>query len=128
MPALTQSQMTEALRRLRAGDQDAFHIVMPLAYEELKKLARAHLRREVDARSPQATVLVHEAYLRMAGGGHPVYENRAHFYGIASRLMRQVLVDSARARSAVKRGAALEVPLSELSDWESSPDRSVLAL
>jgi len=120
--------MTEVLRLLRAGDQDAFHVVMPLVYEELKKLARSHLRRESGPAQLQTTALVHETFLKMAGGRHPSYENRAHFYGIASRLMRQVLVDTARARSAAKRGAALEVQLADLPDRAMWPNRSVLAL
>jgi RNA polymerase sigma factor (TIGR02999 family) len=120
--------MTEVLRRLQTGDREALHMVMPLVYEELKKLARAHLRRESGAVALETTVLVHETYLKMAGGQHPSYENRAHFYGIASRLMRQVLVDIARARAAAKRGAALEVPMADLPDHALRPNRSVLAL
>ena len=64
----------------------------------------------------------------MADGRHPAYENRAHFYGIASRLMRQILVDSARARAARKRGAGLEVAVTSLPDRTPEPNRSVLAL
>jgi RNA polymerase sigma-70 factor (ECF subfamily) len=120
--------MTELLRRLQTGDREAMHLVIPMVYDELKKLARSHVRREAHAAPLEATALVHEAFLKMAGGRHPYYENRAHFYGVASRLMRQVLVDAARARSAVKRGAALEVPLADLPDWAPGPDRSVLAL
>jgi RNA polymerase sigma factor (TIGR02999 family) len=120
--------MTEMLRRLQTGDRDALHDVIPLVYDELKRLARAHLRREAGALPLQTTALVHEAFLKMAGGRHPAYENRAHFYGIASRLMRQVLVDTARARAAEKRGAALEVALADVPDWVAQPNRPVLAL
>ena len=77
---------------------------MPLVYDELKKLAAGHLRREGRARPLETTALVHEAFLRLAHGQHPSYENRAHFYGIASRLMRQVLVDHARRVRSEKRG------------------------
>src|SRR5512146_1573821 len=101
---------------------------MPRVYEELKELARAHLRREPHAGPIQTTVLVHEAFLRLAGGHHPPYENRAHFYGIASRLMRQVLVDTARAASAGKRSAMHEVVLADIPDLRRTPDRSILAL
>lgn len=120
--------MTELLRRLQTGDREAMHLVIPMVYEELKKLARSHVRREAHCAPLEATALVHEAFLKMEGGRHPYYENRAHFYGVASRLMRQVLVDAARARAAAKRGAALEVPLANLPDWAPGPDRSVLAL
>jgi RNA polymerase sigma factor (TIGR02999 family) len=120
--------MTELLRKLQTGDSEAMHLTIPMVYEELKKLARSHVRREAHPAPLEATALVHEAFLKMAGGRHPYYENRAHFYGVASRLMRQVLVDTARARAAAKRGAALEVPLANLPDWAPGPDRSVLAL
>jgi len=121
-------QITRMLRRLQAGDQNAMHDVMPLVYDELKKLARAHLRRELGARPLETTALVHEAFLKLAGGRHPSYENRAHFYGIASRLMRQVLVDTARARAAAKRAAAQEVALADVPDLGPRPDRSLLAI
>jgi RNA polymerase sigma-70 factor (ECF subfamily) len=121
-------QITRMLQRLQAGDQDAMHDVMPLVYDELKKLARSHLRRELGAVPLETTALVHEAFLKLAGGRHPSYENRAHFYGIASRLMRQVLVDTARARTAAKRAAAQEVPLADLPDVGPQPDRSLLAI
>jgi RNA polymerase sigma factor (TIGR02999 family) len=86
------------------------------------------LRREVGAVPLETTVLVHEAFLKLARGRHPSYENRAHFYGIAARLMRQVLVDTARSRTAEKRGGAKEVALPDLSDWEPPPNRSLLAM
>jgi RNA polymerase sigma factor (TIGR02999 family) len=99
-----------------------------LVYSELKRLAAAHLRRENNAQPLETTALVHEAFLRMAGGRHPSYENRSHFYGIASRLMRQVLVDAARARSAEKRSAAAEVALTDIPDLGHQPDRALLAM
>lgn len=121
-------QITELLQRLQGGDRDAMSDVIPLVYEELKKLARAHLRREARAVPLETTALVHEAFLKLAGGRHPSYENRAHFYGIASRLMRQVLVDTARSRAAEKRDAAQEVALAEISGWGPQPNRSLLAM
>jgi RNA polymerase sigma-70 factor, ECF subfamily len=121
-------QITRLLQRLRTGDQEAMHDVIPLVYDELKKLARSHLRRELGAVPLETTALVHEAFLKLAGGRHPSYENRAHFYGIASRLMRQVLVDTARARAAAKRAAAKEVPLADVPDLGPKPDRSLLAI
>jgi RNA polymerase sigma factor (TIGR02999 family) len=106
-------QITELLQRVQAGDQEALHTVIPLVYDELKKLAAGHLKREGKARPLETTALVHEAFLRLARGEHPSYENRSHFYGIASRLMRQILVDMARSRSREKRSAMREVRLSE---------------
>jgi RNA polymerase sigma-70 factor, ECF subfamily len=121
-------QITQLLQQLDTGNESALNAVIPLVYDELKKLARSHLRREVGAVPLETTALVHEAFLKLAGGRQPSYENRSHFFGIASRLMRQILVDSARARAAEKRGAAKEVPLAELPDWGFSPNRQLLAM
>src|SRR4051812_6728010 len=120
-------QITRLLQRLQDGDRDAMHVVIPLVYDELKKLARSHLRRELGPVPMQTTALVHEAYLKLAGGRHPSYESRAHFYGIASRLMRQVLVDSARARAAEKRDSAKETSLADVPDRAVRPSRPLLA-
>jgi RNA polymerase sigma-70 factor, ECF subfamily len=121
-------QITQLLQRLQTGDRDALHDVISVVYEELKKLARSHLRREAGAVPLETTALVHEAFLKLAGGRHPSYENRVHFYGIASRLMRQVLVDTARARAAEKRSGVEEVAVAEIPDWGARPSRPVLAL
>src|ERR1700739_215660 len=103
--------ITKLLQSLENGDREAIHAVIPLVYDELKKLARTHLRREIKQVQLETTGLVHEAYIKLAKGSHPLYENRAHFYGIASRLMRQVLVDLARPPMAGKRELMQEVPL-----------------
>src|SRR4051794_11674105 len=121
-------QITKLLQRLEAGDKDALQSIIPLVYEELKKLARSHLRREVKIVRLETTALVHEAFLKLAGGRSPAYENRAHFFGIASRLMRQILVDSARASAAEKRGAGVEVAVAEIPDWGPPPDRQLLTM
>lgn len=120
--------LTKLLHGLQSSDRDAINLVIPLVYQELKKLARARLRSEANGSPLQTTALVHETYLRLARSRHPLYENRAHFYGIASRLMRQVLVDMARAKATEKRGAAPEVALTDVPDRGPEPDRSVLAL
>ena len=96
-------QITELLKRVNSGDSDAFNAVVPLVYQELKRMAAGRLRAELRPGSIETTALVHEAFLKLAVGRHPEYENRTHFFGIASRVMRQVLVDLARARSAQKR-------------------------
>lgn len=121
-------QLTKLLHRLQGGDRDVVHTVMPLVYEELKKLARANLRREARAVPLETTALVHEAFLKLSASRHPYCENRAHFYGIVSRLMRQVLVETARARAAEKRGAALEVALADLPELAPQPNRPLLAM
>lgn len=78
---------------------------MPLVYGELRRMASHHLRRERSDHTLQSTALVHEAYLRLAGQDPPQWQNRAHFFAIAARLMRQILVDHARTRDAAKRGS-----------------------
>jgi RNA polymerase sigma factor (TIGR02999 family) len=87
--------------------------LFPLVYAELRRLADACIRRERPGHTLQATALVHEAYLRLCGGALPDYRDRAHFMGIAGRIMRQILVDYARRRNSQKRGAALQAPLDE---------------
>lgn len=119
-------EITELLQRVHAGDEGAMRSLIPLVYNELKKLASAHLRGEGASRE-ETTVLVHEAFLRMVGSRHPDYENRSHFYGIASRLMRQVLVDMSRARASQKRSAQ-EVKLEEIPDLPEQPNASLLIM
>jgi RNA polymerase sigma factor (TIGR02999 family) len=120
-------QITELLQRVHEGDSEALCAVIPLVYDELKKLASSHVRRESRERI-ETTALVHEAFLRLAGGQHPPYENRAHFFGIASRLMRQILVDMARARATEKRNTLAEVPLAGIPAVGREPDESVLVI
>jgi RNA polymerase sigma factor (TIGR02999 family) len=122
------TQITELLKRVHAGDPQALRAVIPLVYDELKKLAAAHLRREGRAQPLETTGLVHEAFLRLAKGQHPSYEDRSHFYGIASRLMRQILVEIARSRATGKRNVRAEVHLAEIVDTGRQPDESLLAI
>jgi RNA polymerase sigma factor (TIGR02999 family) len=122
------TEITELLHRVQTGDRGALDAVIPLVYTELKKLAAGHLRREGRAAPLETTALVHEAFLRLAGSRQPSYENRAHFYGIASRLMRQVLVDMARARAAGKRSGGAEVRLTDIPDLGQQPDRMLLRM
>lgn len=109
-PGPTGTNITELLRRAQGGEQAALDQLMPVIYRELKKLAAAHLRREQNP--PETTELVHETFLRLSGGKTPSFESRAHYFGIASRLMRQVLVDASRARHAEKR-SGIEVALAD---------------
>ncbi len=104
-------EITLLLRRWEEGDARALDQLMPLMYERLRQLARQRLRSEPDA-SLNTTGLVHEAYLKLVASPGAGLQNRGHFLGLASRVMRHLLVDSARARKAAKRGlgnAALEL-------------------
>jgi RNA polymerase sigma factor (TIGR02999 family) len=103
--------VTELLVRWRAGDSDALESLVPLVYKELRDIARRHLIRERPGHTLQSAALVHEAYLRMLDQRPFDSENRAHFLAVASRLMRQVLVDHARTQGAAKRGADRKVDL-----------------
>lgn len=96
--------VTALLARWRAGDGEALESLIPLVYNELRSLAQHYLRRERSNHTLQSTALVHEAYVRLAGQDPPALQNRSHFFGIAARLMREILVDHARAQQAAKRG------------------------
>jgi RNA polymerase sigma factor (TIGR02999 family) len=98
-------RVTELLVRWRRGDGDALESLIPLIYAELRKLARSYLRRERADHTLESAALVHEAYLRLTGRSSPDCQNRAHFFGVAAQLMREILVENARRRAAVKRGA-----------------------
>jgi RNA polymerase sigma factor (TIGR02999 family) len=96
---------SELLIRWRGGDKSALDSLVPLVYDELRRLARRRLKSERPNHTLQSTALVHEAYLRLAGHSKLRVDNRAHFFGIAAGLMREILVDHARAHGAAKRGA-----------------------
>ncbi len=121
-------EITALLQKVQAGDPEAYQTVIPLVYDELKRLAAGHLKREGKARALDTTALVHEAFLRLAEGQTPSFETRSHFFGIASRLMRQVLVDSARARATEKRNGGAQVQLAEIPDVGKPRDESVLVI
>ena len=94
------------IRKSRAGNEDALAKLLPLVYDELHRLAARYMRRERKGQTLQTTALVHEAYLRLVKQKNLAWENRAHFMAIAANLMRQILVERARARQARKRGGA----------------------
>lgn len=101
-------EVTRILQQWRGGDKSAAERLFPLVYDELKRQANNYLRRERGDHTLQPTALVHEAYLRMVERTILSAENRTHFFGIAARLMRQILVDHARAHHAEKRGGAAQ--------------------
>ena len=120
---------TELLRAWNDGDEAALNDLVPLVEHELHRLARAYMRRERQGHTLQATALVNEVFLRLANETTPAWRDRAHFVGIAARLMRRVLVDHARARGYQKRGAgAQQVPLDDAMFATPAPDLDVLAV
>ncbi len=124
-----QHEVTRLLARWRGGDEEALDRLMPLVYHELRRLAHARLRRERPDHTLETSALVHEAYLRLVDARGTPWQSRAHFLGIAARLMRQVLVDHARGRSSAKRGGgATRLPLQEGHSVGGPAPVDVLAL
>lgn len=103
--------VTELLAAWRGGDDRARQELLPQVYEELRRIAARHLSRERPGHTLQATALVHEAFERLVDQRRVEWQGRAHFLGVAAQLMRRILVDYARGRSAAKRGAAVTVVL-----------------
>ena len=101
------NEVTRLLKEWSKGNQSALDALTQLVYRELRRLAASYMRSESLGHTLQPTALVHEAFLRLAGDA-PHCENRSEFYGIAARLMRQILIDYARTRQAVKRGGRFE--------------------
>src|SRR5262245_41691186 len=102
------NQVTRLLIDWKQGDANALDQLIPLVYQELRQLAGGYLRSERLDHTLQPTAMLHEAYLRMVDQQMPEWQSRAHFFGVAARLMRQILVDHARTHKASKRGAALQ--------------------
>jgi RNA polymerase sigma factor (TIGR02999 family) len=100
------ADVTALLVRWREGDKAALDALIPVVYEDLRRIARARLRHEPGAHSIQTTALVHEVYLRLIDRNRVSLENRTHFLALTARLMRQILVDHARRRRAAKRGGS----------------------
>jgi RNA polymerase sigma factor (TIGR02999 family) len=125
VPEVHTDQVTELLQQWASGDEKALSVLLPLIYHELRRLAHHHLQSERADHTLQSTALVNEAFLRLNGGNPVRLQDRAHFMGIASRAMRQILVDYARSRQALKRDgglkiafdAALEIPVTEAVEF-----------
>lgn len=124
------AEVTQLLRRWQEGDPGASEELLPLVYGELRRIARRHLRGERDGHTLEATALVHEAYLRLVGGGSDLrWNDRVHFYAVAAQMMRRVLVDHARGRGAAKRGGSVvKVSLDEARDPAVETGADVVAL
>lgn len=97
-------KITRLLREIREGDSGAFDRLMPLVYDELRQIARRQLRGERSDHTLDTSALTHEVYLKLVGESEVDWENRAHFFVLAARAMRQILIDHARKRNAQKRG------------------------
>ena len=123
------NEVTRLLVKWGEGDAAALERLMPLVYDELRRLARQCMRRESPGHSIQPTALVHEAYLKLIGQRDVRWQNRAHFFGIAAQAMRRILVDHARTRQRDKRGGgAVKVSLSEAVAAAEAKTADMLAL
>jgi RNA polymerase sigma factor (TIGR02999 family) len=120
-------EVTRLLAEWAKGNQQALDELTPLVYEELRQIAAGYLRKERRGHTLQPTALVHEAFLRLVDQRNPNWQDRKHFYGVAARLMRQILVDRARRRQAGKR-AGLKVPLEDAVSFQEERSRDVIAL
>ena len=111
-PSVSQQRVTELLARWSQGDDAALAELTPLVYEELRRLAHHHMGGQRPDHTLQTTALVNEVYLRLADQTNPTWQNRAHFFAVAARAMRQILVSYAKSQRARKRGGgALKVDL-----------------
>ena len=120
-------EVTQLLAAWAKGNQQALDDLTPLVYRELRQLAASYLRKERQSHTLQPTALVHEAYMRLVDQTNPTWQNRSHFFGVAARLMRQILVDHARRKRASKR-AGLKVPLDEAVSFQPERGRDLIAL
>src|SRR5262252_4570026 len=124
------SDVTQILCAIEAGDPRAAAELLPLVYDELRKLAAVRLAQEKPGQTLQATALVHEAYVRLVGGGQPAgWEGRGHFFAAAAEAMRRILVEAARRKNRVRHGGDLQrVELLDAEVAVPSDDEQILLL
>lgn len=122
-------EVTEALALWNEGGPNAAEDLLPLVYDELRRLARSYLRRRQPGHTLQPTALVHEAYMRLAGKENPPWKDRVHFYAVTAKIMRGILVDHARAHAAEKRGGDVaRVTLDDSLDAAEGKGTDLVAL
>ena len=123
------NDVTELLARWNEGEVAARDALIPLVYDELRRLAKRHLAGQRGSHTLQATALVHEAYLRLVSRKRGQWQDRAHFFALAAQMMRQILVDHARARNAAKRGGgAVTVVLDQEPGMQPAMNLDIIAL
>jgi RNA polymerase sigma factor (TIGR02999 family) len=128
MQTLSSNEITRLLRRWSQGDRDALDQLMPAVYEELHKLAGSYLRHERPGHTLQPTALINEAYMRLVKQDFPEWQSRRHFFGVAAQLMRQILVEHARARAAAKRDGGQKLSLDEALIFSEEKAGELVAL
>jgi RNA polymerase sigma factor (TIGR02999 family) len=121
--------ITLILEGIQRGEKTASEDLLPLVYEELRRLAAARMAQEAAGQTLQPTALVHEAWLQLSGGGGRSWQNRAHFFGAASDAMRRILIDKARRRSRIKHGGGLaRLDIADMDVAEISDDENILLI
>lgn len=125
-----QKPITQVLNELKTGDQEAVNLILPLVYDELRRLAGIYLDRERSNHTLQPTALVHEAYLRLIGQKNIEWQNRAHFFGVSARLMREILIEYARMKNRRKRGGEYktQIALDEAVSFSKEKELDVVAV
>lgn len=127
---MTEKPITQILSELKKGEATALEELLPLVYGELRRLANCYLQRERADHTLQPTALVHEAYIRLVGQKSIAWENRAHFFGVSARLMREILIEHARARGRQKRGGEFKtlIALDDAISFSNEKQLDVVAI
>lgn len=125
----TMSQLTRVLDQIQQGNEKAADELLPLVYEELRKLAAHKMAGEAPGQTLQPTALVHEAWLRLTGAENKTWDSQGHFFAAAAEAMRRILIERARAKSRLRRGSRAEhVPLDHVTIASEDPSETVLAI
>ncbi len=122
--------ITQILSEIKDGNQEALDELLPLVYDELRRLANSYLKNERANHTLQPTALVHEAYLRLLGQKEIAWQNRAHFFGVSARLMREILIEYARAKNRLKRGGEFktQIALDEAVSFAGAKNHDVVSV
>lgn len=121
-------EVTNLLTQMSAGDGEAPEKLLPLVYEDLRRLARAYFADEKSDHTLQATALVHEAYIRLVNWENVSWQNRAHFFAVAAEVMRKILIDHARRKKAQKRGGGQKILLDEAVSFSNEKELDLIKL
>jgi RNA polymerase sigma-70 factor (ECF subfamily) len=129
MKALMADNLTVLLVEWSAGDKAALGRLMPLVYDELRRIAHRYVQRERDGHTLQTSALVNEAYLRLAGQQNVDWQNRAHFFGVTAQMMRHILIDHARRRRYAKHGGEVrQIPIEDAAEMSQQRASELIAL
>lgn len=129
MKALTADNLTGLLVEWGEGDKAALNRLMPLVYDELRRIAHRYVQRERDGHTLQTSALVNEAYIRLAGQQNVDWQNRAHFFGVTAQVMRHILIDHARRRRYTKHGGDVrQVPIEDATEMSVQRASELIAL